>query len=132
MLVVVGFQFVAAMGVFVRFHVVARMVVGVLRGVAVAVVVGMGMLVDVLVGVGVGVFVGMNGVAVPVLVLVGVGVLVGVNVLVFVTSAHGRLHPPVGPAANNGSAIGGAHKAAPVPHFRCVRRTRMLPIFSSL
>jgi hypothetical protein len=131
MIVVVGLQFLARVGVLVRFQIMARVVVGVVPVVVVAVVVGVRVLVDMFVGVGVGVFVAMNDVAVPVLVLVAVGVFVGVNVLVFVASAHGDLHSRAGFARMDVSAIGAALKAVPVPDFRCAGRTAMLPTFST-
>ena len=127
MVVVVGFQLLARMGVFVGLQVVARMVVGVVPVIVVAVVVGVRVLVDVFVGVGVGVLVAMNHLAVAVFVFVAVAVFVDVNVLVFVTSAHGDLHPRGGPAANDPSAKGILHKVAPIPEFHCIGRGGMVP-----
>ena len=127
MVVVVGLQVFARMGVFVGLRVVAPMVVGVVPVVVVGVVVGVRVLVNVFVGVGVGVLVAMNQLAVAVFVLMAVTVFVGVNVLVFVTSAHGDLHPRVGSAAVDLSAIGAIHKAAPAPDLRCIGQGGMVP-----
>ncbi|MDO8606035.1 MAG: hypothetical protein Q7R40_05835 [Phaeospirillum sp.] len=84
MLVIVTFQFILGMTVFMRLPGVFRLVVAVVMGLAGGVAVGMAMLVPVFMGMGMGVGMAVDLVAMGVRVGVNVTVLVGVLVLVLV------------------------------------------------